>query len=98
MARRLGDVAIVVMIDAAVLDRSDPADPARCLRWFVHDLASMVGAPVPDVEDVLRLPRGEWEAALRARLVGLDLVPAEVDAGTFERRVAVHEANIMAFH
>jgi thioesterase domain-containing protein len=58
----------------------------------------MVGAPVPDVEDVLRLPAGRRLAALRERLVGLGLVPEEVDAAAFERRAAVHEANIMAFH
>jgi thioesterase domain-containing protein len=102
MARQLGAageaVAAVVMIDTALLDRSDPADPVKCLRWFVHDLASMAAAPVPDVERVLALPAAERVPVLHRLLVARGLVPAEVGLDELARRVAVHESNIMAFH
>jgi len=98
LAARACEVVVLVMIDTAQLDPADPADPEKCIRWFVHDLASMVGAPVPDVEDVLRLGPRARLARLRQLLVERGLVPAEMDAVSFERRIAVHEANIMAFN
>jgi thioesterase domain-containing protein len=102
MARQLRaaghEVAQLVMIDTALLDRDDPADPIKCIRWFTHDLASMAGAPTPDVEHVLTLPLGPRLLALRELLVERGLVPAEIDRVAFERRVAVHESNILAFH
>lgn len=102
MARQLRaaghEVAQLVMIDTALLDRNDPADPIKCIRWFVHDLASMASAATPDVEAVLTLPLEPRLVALRELLVAKELVPAELDRATFERRVAIHESNIMAFH